>query len=219
MKFSSLLVFTFLFFASTAQVKKIININELTLECIKTNGEIPNRQMALWLPVDFWQIIGDKMKISPSSVTRIVDEMSNYLTFAIVDYTIGSPSPSFKTEDDIRRYLKFIDSSKKVFYPLAENEISTEANKMLEILKPTIARLLGEFGEGMHLFMFKANKVKGKQVIDISKSYNFTIVWQDIKMKWELPFASTLIPKHCPVDNELMKGNWNYCPIHGKMLN
>jgi hypothetical protein len=81
-----------------------------------------------------------------------------------------------------------------------------------------MAQMLGQFGEGMRIYLFKAKKINGQPVINIMTKNNFTLSWNSASLTWKLPLSSVLPPKFCSVDNEQMKGNWNYCPIHGVKL-
>ena len=90
--------------------------------------------------------------------------------------------------------------------------------RFLTVFQPTLAKFLGQFGEGMCVVLFEAKKIDGKPAIDITKVNHFTLSWEQANLKWTLPFASILPFKYCPVDNEQMKGNWNYCPFHGIKL-
>jgi hypothetical protein len=220
MKIFVTLLFTSLFFATTAQKTKIPNSSELVLECMKTKGEFPSKQMVIWFPVDFWRIVGTQMKVSPEFMNNFVDKMGNYMMFAVVDYSMSSGAKiSFKSDEEIRKSIKLIDSANNFYFPLTDTEISEEANRMVEAMKPTMSSLLGQFGEGMRLFLFQAKKDKaGSNIINIARDNNFSLKWDKVNVNWKLPFASVLESKFCPVDNEEMKGNWNYCPIHGKKL-
>jgi hypothetical protein len=57
---SELLLAAFLSMATvtvSAQLPKSINTNDFVLDCMKNGGEIPHREMVLWIPTDFWKIV------------------------------------------------------------------------------------------------------------------------------------------------------------------
>jgi hypothetical protein len=221
MKYSIIIIFICYFTHTNAQTFVVPNTNDLVLECMKVKGEIPSKQMVIWFPEDFWSIIGKQMKISPEYVQKIAKNMGEYLLFAVVDYNISNEGKiTFKTDEQIRKTLQLLDSSKHIYLPLNENDISEESNRMIDFLKPVMKNLLGQFGEGMKLYLFSSLKDKsGKNSIVLHKENSFTLQWNTVKFNWKLPFASVLPLKYCPIDNEELKGNWNYCPIHGKKLN
>lgn len=218
MKYLLLSIFTLIVWTTRAQKIKPASTNDFAMECMKTNGESTVKQMVLWFPYDFWQIVGDQMKLSPDFVQHIVSEMKNYMTFAVVDYTVAASGITFKSDDDIRKSIMLIDSSKNVYKPIDNKDISPDATQLLNNLQPVMAQMLGQFGEGMRIFLFDAKKTNGNPAIDIAKSNRFRLQWEGVNLNWKLPFASIIPSKYCPVDKEQMKGNWNYCPFHGVKL-
>ena len=218
MKYLFPCIFSLMALTSNAQNVKPTSTNDFIIECMKYNGEVSHKQMGLWLPYNFWQIIGDQMKLSPDAVQNIANIMKGYMMFAVVDYTVSGTSFTFKPEDEIRKSIKLYDSSNNIYLPINDENISPDASQMLKYFQPTLAKLLGQFGEGMHVFLFESKQIKGEPVIDITKVNHFTLIWEQANLKWTLPFASILPLKYCPVDNEQMKGNWNYCPFHGIKL-
>lgn len=217
-KYLLLPVFALIVSTTTAQKIKPVNTSDFITECMKNSGELPSKQMVIWFPTDFWEMIGDQMKASQGYVQQIVGEMQNYMMFAVVDYNVTSSGLNFKSEEEIRKSIKLYDSSKNVYNPLENKDISPAAMQLLSTLQPVMSQILGQFGEGMRVFLFDAKKLNGKPVIDIAKTNSFTLSWAQTSVKWVLPFASVLPPKFCPADNEQMKGNWKYCPLHGIKL-
>ncbi len=220
MKIFLTLLLSSLFLITAAQKTKVPSSNDLLIDCMKIKGEIPTKQMVIWFPIDFWIIVGKQMKISPDFMNKLIDNMSNYMTFAVVDYGMtGEADLIFKSEEEIRKSIKLIDSSKNIYLPLADNEISLESFKIIDAMKPAMANLLGQFGRGMQIFVFKAKKDKtGANVINITRENNFSLKWDKVFVSWQMPFASVLESKFCPIDMDEMKGNWKYCPTHGKKL-
>jgi hypothetical protein len=192
--------------------------HDFIMDCMKSTGELPHKQMALWIPAQFWEIVGSQMNIPPETVTAIVKEMSPYMMFCIVDYSMDGAHIVFKSAEDIRPTLKLVDSNKHIYLPLAEKDVSPLAMRMVNQFQPIMARLLGQFGDGMHVFLFDGTAGNGKPAYDVDKSNHFLLTWEGASAKWSLPLASVLPPKICPVDKEPMQGNWNYCPIHGAKL-
>lgn len=218
MKF--LLTFILVFFLTTANSQKLkpTSTNDLVMECMKNNGEGANKQMTIGFPYNFWEIIGEQMKVSPEFVENIVTQMKDYMMFCVVDYTTTSSGINFKTDEEIRKSIKLTDSSKNVLKPLADTDISADAKKLLQNLKPLMAQMLGQFGEGMRIYLFKPKKLNGQSAFNVLTKNNFTLSWNTTSLNWQLPLSSVLPPKFCSIDNEKMKGNWEYCPIHGIKL-
>ncbi|MBA4198075.1 MAG: hypothetical protein C0459_11030 [Chitinophaga sp.] len=218
MKFLLTFILAFSLTVANSQKLKMTSTNDLVMDCMKTNGEGANKQMAIWVPYNFWEIVGEQMKASPEFVENIVTQMKDYMMFCVVDYTTSSSGINFKTDAEIRTSIKLIDSSKNVLKPLEDKEISEDAKRLLKNLQPIMAQMLGQFGEGMQIYLFKAKRINGKPTINVLTKNDFTLSWNTTSLNWKLPLASMLPSKFCPVDNEKMKGNWQYCPIHGTKL-
>ncbi len=199
-----------------AQIIKPTSNNEFVMECMKVSGEGTSKKMALWLPYNFWEIVGKQMKVSPEFIVRLTNQMKNYMMFCVVDYSLGTNGMAFN--DDIGKTIELIDSSNKVFRPLSENDINDEAKTLINNLKPTLAIMFGQFGSGMQIFVFKADQMHGKLNIDVKDKNSFSLGWNNTKLNWELPFSSVFPVKFCPTDNAEMKGIWQYCPMHGVKL-
>jgi hypothetical protein len=219
MKYCFTLFFVLLLGTGFGQQVKPANINDFVSDCTRSNGNGANRQLAIWFPAEFWQIANAQNKdIPPALLQNIVDEMKEYMMFCVVDYTISGTDIQFTGEDEIRRSIRLIDSSKTIYVPLEEDDISSTASALINSLKPMMAQLVGQFGEGMRVVLFKAKKINGKPAIDITRKNSFTLELAKHQLKWSMPFGSLMPPKYCPIDKEIMKGNWEFCPEHGVKL-
>ena len=203
--------------SATAQPAKP-STHDFIVDCMKSTGELPHKQLVLWIPTEYWEIVGGQMKLPPESLAIIEKELSPYMLFCVVDYSIEGTSLTFKSADDLRPTIKMVDSSKHVYLPLADNAISPMALKIVSQFQPAMAKILGQFGDGMHVFLFDAMGNDHRRSFDVAKPNRFLVTWEDVTAKYILPLPSVLPPKFCPVDKEQMQGNWSYCPIHGVKL-
>jgi hypothetical protein len=218
MRYLFLALFSFSLLTSSSQKNKNINTNDLIMDCLKQGGEIPDRQMVVWYPKELWELIGKQMSGSQQALKIISEEMKNYVMFAVVDYHQGLSGLRFKSEAELRKTIRLYDSTGKSFLPLEQDQLSETARGLIDGMKPVLERMMGEFGEGMQLFLFDASAIKGVTLSDVSGHGEFSLGWENKKFSWRLPFASVLMPKKCPADGETMKGDWKFCPIHGVKL-
>ena len=218
MRFFFLALFSFSLFTANSQKNTSINSSELTMDCLKQAGEIPDRQMAVWYPLELWEILGKQMGGAEQVMKIISEEMGQYMMFAVVDYHQHINGLRFKSAEEIRKTIRLYDSSGNSIPPLETADLSETARELLSGMKPVFEQMMGEFGEGMQVFLFDATKLRGVTLSDLSGHGQFTLGWDKRKFTWRLPFASVLVPKKCPTDGEKMKGDWKYCPIHGVKL-
>jgi len=219
MKYCITLLLASLLGTGYAQQQMETNINDFVLDCTRSSGNGANRQMAIWFPAEFWRIANAHNKdIPPATLQSIVNEMKEYMMFCVVDYTINGTEVQFTGEEEIRKSVRLIDTSKTIYTPLNEEDLSPMARELINNFKPMMAQLVGQFGEGMQVILFKAKKINGKLAIDLSKKNSFILEISEHRLKWSMPFGSLLPPKYCPIDKEIMKGNWDFCPEHGVKL-
>ena len=218
---SILLLIAFYSFSSMAQTAKPAGTttNDFVAECMRNSEDGGRKQMVMWLPTAFWEIVAQQMNAAPEAMEMIVQEMDQYHMFGVVDY--GSPSTGvmdFASEEELRKSIKYIDSSKTIFLPLKNDEITPKARQLVQTMEPMLKQVLGQFGGGMRIFLFRAKKVNGMNAMDVRAKNSFRLSWGQTNLLWSLPLASLMPPKYCPVDKEKMKGNWSFCPFHGTKL-
>jgi hypothetical protein len=218
MKYFFLLLFSISLSTAYSQQDKNINTNDLIMDCLKQGGEFPDNQMVVWYPLQLWELFGKQMNGSEQVMKIITEELSQYMVFAIVDYHQSISGMSFKSEDEIRKTILLYDSAGKGIPPMEMDQLSEMASELINGIKPMLGKMMGQFGEGMRLIFFDADKIKGVSLSDLSGHGSFTLAWGQARFTWQLPFASFLAPKKCPTDGEAMKGTWKYCPVHGVKL-
>jgi hypothetical protein len=218
MKFLLTLVVVLCLTVSHAQKIKPSSTNDFVIDCMATSENGNNKQMALWFPYQYWEVVGDAMKASPAFIESLSLQMKGYMLFCVVDYIVSTTGMSYKSDAEIRKTIKLMDSANNVLRPLEDKEILPDVKRLVGSLKPIMAQLMGQLGEGMQIYLFKAPQINGQPAINILSKNKFSLSWNNNKLNWKLPFASIMPPKFCPVDKEKMKGNWDYCPTHGNKL-
>lgn len=204
---------------ANAQDKKKIDLKELMSECSKNEYSNMQNKTVMWLPPEFIEIFISQLKLSQIDLEKLMNMMKEHMIFIITDAKIEvsqqNTVTTFKTDDQIRKSIKLIDSSNKSMSPINNNELSKDMSDFISGMKPALDKLLGEHGKGMNIYIFKNKLIKGEQSFNIRTKNKFTISFNSSKFTWNLPLVCTLPDRFCPVDKEKMKGNWNFCPIHG----
>lgn len=194
------------------------NGNELVMECTRIVGEGQHKQMVIWYPLEFWDVLKTQAKLPEYYVEKLKDDMKGYLMFCVADYIHNAVGMKFKPAEEVRKSATLTDSSGKVYYPLSEEEVSPSAAVLMSSMQPVFSRMFGQFGEGMVILMFKAEVKDDQQEMRITNRNRFTLNVDNTPVTFKLPLAAGLPPKQCPIDKEPMKGNWHYCPEHGVKL-
>jgi hypothetical protein len=199
---------------------KEVNFTEFIRETQQWNKENNRLQMVWWLPAEYWKVsLSQTNTVSSEAGNRILAMIKDYVLICTGDMTLQNADLDYKSKEDVRKGLSLIDDAGRSYYPLADNELSQEATDIEEVLKPMFASLLGQMGKGMHVFYFKIQDSNGKNILDAYAKENFKVLQGGRSFTWHLPLVTLLPSKFCPIDQEKMKGNWNFCPVHGVKLN
>jgi hypothetical protein len=198
-----------------------VNLFDLIKESQQWVKEDDRMRLSWWIPQEYWRIaLADNPQVSPEALREIEKILENYVLVCAADMRISTTTAkfTFSEEIDIRKTIMIIDSTGKKYMPLTEKQISTEARMMAQSIKPVLAQALGEMGKGIHIFFFSVQDSKKQNMVSATRKGTLRITHSGSEFVWALPLSTLLPPRICPVDQETMKGNWNYCPFHGTKL-
>lgn len=209
---------TISFSQSKIKLKSIdeINISGLTkdIQIVKKNKD--NFKMIWWIPMEYWKVVMNGSKIvKPEDVDMFVETLDEYILVAsmhseLTAYGGFKPKPS---------NIQIKDAKGNIYDELKSSEISGEYLEVLSSLKPSMIQTLGDLGKQLKFHVFEKRGKEGKLITPMSEYGEFTILLnQNTKFNFKLPLASMVEEKVCPSDNELLNGNWKFCPWHGKKL-
>jgi hypothetical protein len=217
----SLLALTILLSVSAfSQTNQKVDFTEFIKEVQKWDKNENEMSMTFWIPNAYWHIaLANNPKIDEELVAHIESMFENYIFVCIADIEITSyGTMNYSDEKVLRKSLSLVDSLGNKYLPLADKELDPEMVGIIDGIRPMFAQMFGQMGEGMNFYLFEAKDKNGKNIIDENEVNTFTIKHSNKSFEYNLPIVSLMAPKACPVDNEEMKGNWNYCPIHGVKL-
>ncbi|MCB0452851.1 MAG: hypothetical protein KDC94_08145 [Aequorivita sp.] len=211
-------IFFLLMFSSQyyAQVKTDkIDLIELVNDLIITKKTNDNLKQVWWIPEEYWDVALNDSKYSNVEIqNEIKNILKDYIVVSVVDVDIKLYG-GLKS-NDIVISLSNINGEK--FAPMEQDEGNEELFTLLEMIKPTMKNMLGQFGEKMNFYVFKNIDDDGNLIAGPYQKGEITININKEDFNYKLPLGSLVEKKTCPFDNELMNGNWDYCPWHGKQL-
>lgn len=89
--------------------------------------------------------------------------MKDYVIIAAADGQIMDGGViHFKSKGEVAELITVVDSSGKTYKPIEEKDLSGDILSLNGVLKPLFNNLLGAFGEGINLFVFKLADNEGK---------------------------------------------------------
>ncbi|PTX58371.1 hypothetical protein C8N46_11416 [Kordia periserrulae] len=208
---------------SFAQEEKIkiksteqINVSNLIKDIQILKKEQDNFKMVWWIPTEYWEVVLNGSNVIPA---EDIEPFTNTLDEYIL---VGSMHAEMTQYGDFKpKYinLQLKDSKGNIYEELKSSEISAEYHEILSSLKPSMTETLGELGRQMKFHVFKKTGKDGKLIAPMNQYGEFTILFnKNNKFNYKLPLGSMVEEKMCPQDNELLNGNWRFCPWHGKKL-
>lgn len=211
-----------LFFNSSSfgQIYSNINKEELISELQKWEYKGNDMSFSFWIPTSYWRLTLDGNTQIPQETIKLIESVfENYVFVCAADIQVNvNGIMTFTADSILRKTISIMDIEGKTYYPLPSAQISSDTKTIIEGIKPMFAQMLGQMGAGMHLYLFEIKDKKNNNIINEMEEGGFTINHSNHEFTWTLPLVSMLPPKYCPIDNEKMKGNWNFCPIHGEKL-
>jgi hypothetical protein len=201
----------------SGQINDKVVLTDFIRETQQWNRKDGRMTMAWWVPNEYWRIaLKDNKQISKETIDRIENLFEEYVMVGVCDLKINADATmDFTEESKMRKDILLIDKDGAKYHALSKDDVNSETLELMESIKPMLTQLLGQFGNGLSFFFFS---VKDKDLIVATQQGEFKVIHSKTEFKWKLPLVSLLPPKHCPIDNEEMKGNWLYCPVHGKEL-
>jgi hypothetical protein len=203
-----------------SQFTKKVDLTEYIREIQIWNKQENNMTLTFWIPSSYWRIaLEDSPQVAPELINQIEKAFEDLMVVCALDLDINlDGTMTYTKEQDLRKSILILDSIGNSHFPLTDAQLSPEALAFSEAISPMFAQMLGQMGQGMHFYFFKIKDSNGANVINEYQKGRFTIKHSGKEFEYLLPLVTLLPSKKCPIDGAEMKGNWNFCPIHGVKL-
>ena len=209
-----------LFLAYNLKAQSDYNIKEYMEDMQRWERDNDVMSLSLWMPNGYWRVALEEYAAIPDEVIDLVETtLEDYVFICAADITVSlGGAMTARGEEALRNDIKIIDANGKEYVPLSQSEISDQTMLFVDQFRPTLVQMLGQFGEGLQIFLFQIKDEEGHNLISEVKEGRFSVVHSGHEFIYDLPLPSFLPPKTCPIDKEKMRGNWTYCPFHGTEL-
>ena len=218
-RFTALLALTIVFLI-TSSFTQSVDVTKLIKETQQTRNADGQLTIAWWIPVEFWEeSFRNSDRLSERQANEFIATLRPYLLLAVMD---GNMKPlgsiDYVSYDSIYNSLSFVDQAGNTHRPLSTDEIDSEVNSLLTIMKPMLKNVMGSLGENFNFYVFKDIDKKKNRIADPLRKGEFSFSFCEKSFTWETPLSSLTPPKKCPVDKKEMDGTWTFCPYHGEKL-
>lgn len=204
----------------SGQTTNTVSLTDFIREIQQWNKRDDKMTLTWWVPNEYWNIaLKDNKQIPKETAIQFKNIFDKYVMIWACDLRINPDATMTYTEEtEVRKTITLIDKDGNKYSPLSNDQVDIEALSIVENLKPVFAQALGQFGKGLCFFLFSVKDNKGDNLISAIEQGEFKVAHSNVEFTWRTPLTTLLPPKFCPIDNEEMKGNWLYCPIHGQKL-
>ncbi len=197
-----------------------VNINKLTEETQQLSETPDKMRLVWWIPTDFWEaVFTQDPSIPKQDADAMLSQFEKYTMIATIDGDIDADGNiQYVDESALFESLRVVNNEQLEFTPLTEDQIDLDTKRLITVMKPVLANMLGKLGENMHFFLFQRSDDPLHKIVNPKDKEVFAVKINEEQFEWQLPLGSLLKPKRCPKDQKLHDGSWNYCPYHGTRL-
>ena len=197
---------------------KDLDLDEILAETQFMSDSEDYMEMVWWIPTEYWEAVyANDTTITPDQAQEIVSLLEQNDLIAVVRGKIGMfGGVNFDDYETIRNSFDFTYESVK-YQPMDPKDLNPDLSNFLSIIKPMLSNMMGNFGENLHILVYR-KPGSNKAVIDPFSKKNITFGLGKFETNITLPLGSLLKRKICPEDNVLHTAKWNFCPFHGTAL-
>ncbi|MEO0508569.1 MAG: hypothetical protein AAF065_01775 [Verrucomicrobiota bacterium] len=195
-----------------------VDMQQLVQDTQRFSQEARVTKMVWWIPSEFWEVtLEQDPSLTEQQKKEFVAALDDYTAFVVTHSTIGTFGGMTNTgRKEIEENIALVVEGNQML-PLTDDEMSPDASAFYAMMKPMMAQMLGQFGQGMEFFIY-SNKSKGKLIIDPKKEGTFYFKCFGDKYDWRLPLGSLLPPKLDSDTGETFPGNYMFNPFTGSEL-
>ncbi len=191
-----------------------VDYQVFTKEIMKTDNEVAEINLSMWLPPIFWDIAASQLNMPQKNVDELKSYMKDFTIVMICrgNVNLTNGQLSMLSEPELRQKL-ILEYNNKTYEPLKTEELSDDQLSMSIVIKPIFAQMMGQFGSGIQVFFFNTGEISPLKNEDFSVSIGTKTI------TYELPLPCLYPNKVCIEDKKEYPSNYIYCPIHGNKLN
>ncbi|MFT5890874.1 MAG: hypothetical protein ACI9Y7_000972 [Dokdonia sp.] len=191
-----------------------VEVIDMVKDLILTKKVESNIKQVWWLPSEYWRFaLADTPNIGEEVILDIESKLKGYSLFSVVNSDIN-PFDGFKIKDAVVTIV----NNNAILTPIPDEEVPADIKELINLLRPTLASMVGQLGEQMIFYVFKNDLEDGTTAISPYNTGKLDVKVNGTGFIYRLPLQSMVEKKTCLEDQEQLNGNWEYCPWHGTKL-
>ena len=199
---------------------KDVNLQSFIQETQKMSQGQQSFRLIWWIPTEYWkEAFKNEANMTQNQKEAFYDAVDGYTVLSVIDAKttdLGSIVP-FPKEEILSRISLSVEQNKKML-PLSDDELTSDAKNLFAMMKPLMANMLGQFGQGMEFICFKGTDSTGARLLNPKLEKSFAVNYAGLSYKWRLPLGSLLPAKYDSLTGEEFPGNYIYNPFTGNKL-
>lgn len=220
MKKIFLTIISFTFVMCSISYAENVDLQQFVQETQKMSQDQKSFRLFWWIPTEYWEeSFRNEPDMTQAQKESFYNAVDDYIVMVVIDAKtteFGSIIPV--SEDEIVAKLSLSIGKEKHLRPLTDSEVTSDTKNLFSIMKPLMANMLGQFGQGMVFVCFQGKDGNGKRLVDPRGSQSFSISYSGDTLKWRLPLGSLLPAKLDKITGEEFPGNYMYNPFTGNKL-
>jgi hypothetical protein len=196
-----------------------VDIQALVKETQISRQAAGKLDLVWWIPTEFWSESFRRNAAMPAlQRDEMIATIDEYVIVAAIESNIGTlGTMSSTSKEDMEKEAKLV-VGKVQLSPIPESELTAGARNFVQIMKPVIANMLGQVGQGLHFIAFKGKNEKGEAVVNPKLPGQLSFKLGEKSFDYRLPLGSLLPAKMDADSGDRFPGNFNYNPYTGKKL-
>ena len=172
-----------------------------------------------WIPTDYWRESFKTSTISKAQADGIYKTLDEYIIIAIEEGKVG-PAGGFTPlpRDEMLAKLSVKVGEGDDLKPVDPGDLSPDARNLLDMMKPVLSNMLGQFGKGIEFVCFPAKDASGAKLADPHQPGLLKVTYAGTLQQFRLPLGSLMPPKYDPKTGEQFMGNYTFSPYTGTRL-
>jgi hypothetical protein len=206
--------------AGLPRVDTRADVHEITRETQRVDHSHGTLRLIWWIPTDFWrESFKASAKLTPAQADGCCKVLDAYTVVAVAEMNVGSfgglsPTP----RDQLLAKLSVRVDQGDALTPVDDADLTPDAKNLLDMMKPAMSNMLGQFGKGLEFVFFPGKDAAGAKLADPRRAGLVTIAVGDDVQRFRLPLGSLLPPKFDPQTGEQFIGNYVFNPFTGAKL-
>ena len=209
-----------IFWLPTVASAQEVNMQAFMEELQQMKCDQEQMSMVWWLPNEWWEVNAkDDPTISQAMLQQMLQAVDSYLIFVVVEGHSGAFGGFYpETRESIISRISVVPHTGTELKPIKDKDLSYDIQNMFSVMKPLLANVLGQMGQGMEFIAFEVPRENSSKLLEARKAGAFTVRLGSQEFKWRLPLGSLLPEKVDPKTGDTFPGNYEFNPFTGDRL-